>query len=120
MKASIPMTKAISRPIAKLRFSSRRGSRNGCAEVRLCAAKIQKAIAATAASRIISGDSNQSRRWPRSIISCTPVIATDKARNPVQSRRVRVRSVYPENTNQMKAIASSPGGTIMKNTARQS
>ena len=38
------MKKAITRPIEKLRSSSSFGSRNGRSAVRLCAAKIQKAI----------------------------------------------------------------------------
>jgi hypothetical protein len=62
----------------------------------------------------ISGASNQSRRWPRSIISCKAVIATDSAMKPVQSSRVALLSRCSESANQMQAIATRPGGTIMK------
>src|SRR5437773_1658006 len=105
--------------MAKLRLRSSRGSRKGVGEVRLCTANTQNAAPAIAASAMISGDSNQSRRCPRSIISCKPAIATESARNPVQSSRAWVRAVLPARANQMKPIAIRPGGTIMKNTARQ-
>ncbi len=115
----MPMKNAIRRPIEKFRSSRSFGSRKGRDAVRLCATKIQKAIAATPASRQISGESNQSRRWPRSIISCSPVIATDSARKPVQSNWSRDRVLYSASANQMQVIATRPGGTIMKNAARQ-
>jgi hypothetical protein len=47
------------------------------------------------------------------------VIATDSARKPVQSNWTRLRVLYSESTNQMLISAMMPGGTIMKNAARQ-
>src|SRR5215475_1064615 len=63
---------------------------------------------------MISGDSNQSSRCPRSISNCRAIIATDSAMNPVQSSRARVCAVLPASETHTKPIAISPGGTIIK------
>ena len=72
-------------PMEKLRSSSRRGLRNGSGTVRQCTTKIHSASAPMKANRIISVDSNQSSRWPRSRINWAAVIATDSAKKPIQS-----------------------------------
>src|SRR5689334_11670889 len=63
---------------------------------------------------MISDDSNQSSRCPRSISNCRAIIAIDRAANPVQSSRARVWAVLPASETHTKPIAISPGGTIIK------
>ena len=46
-------------------------------------------------------------------------MAVDSARKPIQSKRTDLRSVCSLNANQMQASAQRPGGTMMKNAARQ-
>ena len=89
----MPITKASSTPMLKFRSISRRGLRNGSGTVRQCTTNIQAASAPMKAKRMISPDSNQSSRWPRSRISCAAVIATDSAMNPTQSNLTVVRVV---------------------------
>ena len=117
---SIPITKASSTPIEKLRSSSRRGLRNGSRTVRQCTTNTQRARTPTKANSTISVDSNQSSRWPRSKISCAAVIAVDSAMKPTQSNLMVVRAVWSRSANQMQTRAQMPGGTIMKKAARQS
>ena len=87
--------------MAKLRSSSRRGLRNGFSAVRQCTTKIQKASAPIRAHRMISRESNQSRRWPRSKISCAAMMAVERARKPIQSKCTGLRSVWSASANQM-------------------
>lgn len=54
------------------------------------------------------------------MMSWAQAMAVDRAMKPVQSKRLRVRSVWPASTNQMQTEAVTPGGTIMKNAQRQS
>ena len=113
------MKKAMDEPDREIAVQQQPRIEKRAGRVRLCATKIQNATAAVNASRQISGDSNQSSRWPRSIINCSPVIATDSARNPVQSSWARLRSLYSASADPDQIIATMPGGTIMKKAARQ-
>jgi hypothetical protein len=76
-------------------------------------------MAPITAQAIISGASNQSSLWPRSRISWMQMMAIESARKPVQSKETGLRSVLSAKANQMQTKVAMPGGTIMKNAARQ-
>ncbi len=68
---------------------------------------------------MISPDSNQSSRWPRSNISWVAATATDSAMKPNQSsRRPGWRSLSGTKARQ-PSTATTPNGTTTKNTQRQ-
>ena len=75
--------------MVKFRSRKRAGLMKGFFAVAVWARKTQKLAMRTPAKVRIWSDSNQSSRSPRSTMNCAQVIAMEKARNPVQSRRTR-------------------------------
>jgi hypothetical protein len=64
-------------------------------------------------SATISGDSYQSRRWPRDSTSCTQAMAVERATKPIQSSRTRAPGLSGGSAKRSAKAASAPAGTIM-------
>ena len=116
---SMPMTRTSTVPTTKLRSLNRLGRKIGAGAVAMWIANMIANTTATMASAMISGDWNQSLRWPRSNISWAPAIARAMKMKPTWSKRCAVpfsRSVSAKIT---VSAAITPSGRMRKNVQRQ-
>ena len=79
----MPMISATAVPTAKLRSRKVAGSNSGARDVAVWMANMVKNSAARPTSMLVSGESNQSLRWPRSNSSWAAAMAMAMKTKPV-------------------------------------
>ena len=107
-------------PVRKLRSLNSAGlTKGGDFVVSMWTTNRYSARPATAASAQISGELNQSLSWPRSSINCKAPMARLRVAKPKKSKADFLIGVSGMN-DRMPRKESTPNGTLMKNTQRQS